>query len=89
MEPFDIGVDDVHPHTAAGHIGDNLGRGEAREEDVLKDRFVAGQFGGFSADQPLLYGFAPEGGAIDAFAIIAELNNDLTTFMIGFEANVS
>src|SRR5690606_29661630 len=65
---FDVATHHVHAHPAARHVGDDVGGGEAGQEDEIVD-IGLGQFG-IGADQLFLQGLFQDLFGIEAGAIV-------------------
>ena len=78
---FDVGLDHVHAHPAAGDVGHFLRRGEARQENQIHDLVIRQAASLLGRDQALLYRLVADPRLIETGPVVRNLDVDLSSFM--------
>ena len=82
-ELVDVALDHVHADAAAGHVADHVGGGEAGREDQVEDASSDSSSSG--ADQAALARLGEDPVALEAAAVVADLDHDVAALVIGVE----
>ncbi|MNC29494.1 hypothetical protein D3C75_777420 [compost metagenome] len=83
VQPFDLAADNIHPHTASGHLAHLSGSGEAGPEDQV-DGVLVRQMGCLLLrHNPFLQGRFQNSLRTDSAAVILNGNNHLVVLMVG------
>jgi len=89
LEVADVAADDVHPHSAAGNVGDLRGGGQPRQEYQLERSLIGHTSSGLRREQTLGDGLAFKGRSIEATPVVGDLDSDASGFVMGPQRQLS
>ena len=87
LEPVHHRADHVHADAAPGDFGDFGGGAKAGFENEIESVLFAEALRFFSFDDDLFHGARAKKSKVDAAAIVADFDDDLSALMIGIEIN--